>query len=252
MKRQQTNRGARRRDPALAPRIVQRAALAGLDLPLPLAGRLAAYVDLLQRWNARLNLTALDASDHGLDRLVIEPLAAARHVPQATVNVIDIGSGSGSPAVPLRMALAHMPYQPAVAAGAATNAGEKRGLGSGSLVMVEARQRKAAFLREAVRQLEITDCAVETGRFETLTERADLRCKFDLLTVRGVRIGAAELQRLEKYVAQGGQLFLFRSGTAEHLPAEIPPPLAWLAEYPLVESLGSRLVVLQKAQPDSA
>ena len=195
--------------------------MAGLEPQPALAERLAAYVGLLQRWNAHLNLTALDASDHGLDRLVIEPLAAARHAPRATVNVIDIGSGSGSPAIPLRMVL-----------------------GSTRLVMVEARQRKAAFLREAVRRLELADCTVETGRFETLAARPDLQRAFDLLTLRGVRIGAGELQRLERFVAPAGQLFLFRSEAADDLPAELPHPLERRADLPLVESLGSRLVVL--------
>lgn len=205
----------------LAARIGRRAAVAGLEPQPALAERLAAYVGLLQRWNAHLNLTALDASDHGLDRLVIEPLAAARHAPRATVNVIDIGSGSGSPAIPLRMVL-----------------------GSTRLVMVEARQRKAAFLREAVRRLELADCTVETGRFETLAARPDLQRAFDLLTLRGVRIGAGELQRLERFVAPAGQLFLFRSEAADDLPAELPHPLERRADLPLVESLGSRLVVL--------
>ena len=221
--------GVTPRGESLAIRLIERAAAAGLDLQPALAGRLAAYVDLLQRWNARLNLTALDDSDHGLDRLVIEPLAAARRVPRSAARLIDLGSGSGSPAIPLRMAL-----------------------GSGSLVMVEARQRKAAFLREAVRRLEPADCTVEAGRFEDLAARPDLRGKFDLLTVRGVRIGGRELQRLEKFVAPAGRLFLFRSGTTEDLPAEIPPPLARRAEYPLVASLDSRLVVLQKAQPEQS
>ena len=212
----------------LAARIGRRAALAGLQAPPALAGRLAAYVELLQRWNARLNLTALDDGDHGLDRLVVEPLAAARHVPQTAVNVIDIGSGSGSPAIPLRIEL-----------------------GGARLVMVEARQRKAAFLREAVRRLELADCTVETGRFETLAARPDLQRAFDLLTLRGVRIGAGELQRLEKFVAPGGQLFLFRSGAADDLPAELPHPLERRAELPLVENLGSRLVVLANMSRNS-
>ena len=212
-----------RGDGRLAARIGRRAALAGLEPHPALCARLAAYVELLQRWNARLNLTALDDGDHGLDRLVVEPLAAARHVPPTAVNVIDIGSGSGSPAIPLRMQLS-----------------------GPRLVMVEARQRKAAFLREAVRRLVLADCTVETGRFETLAARPDLQRRFDLLTLRGVRIGAEELQRLEKYVAPGGQLFLFRSGAADDLPAELPHPLERRAELPLVENLGSRLVVFGK------
>ena len=219
----QRHSGLRLEREPLAARIGRRAAVAGLEPQPALSERLAAYVELLQRWNARLNLTSLDDSDHGLDRLVIEPLAAARRVPRTAASVIDIGSGSGSPAIPLQMA--H---------------------GGARLVMVEARQRKVAFLREAVRRLELADCSVETGRFETLAERPDLQQAFDLLTVRGVRIGAGELQRLETFVAPGGQLFLFRSGTTDDLPVEMPHPLERRAELPLVESLGSRLVVLAK------
>ena len=225
----QGHSGARLQQEPLAARIGRRAALAGLEPQPALAARLAAYVELLQHWNARLNLAALDAGDHGLDRLVIEPLAAARHAPRGAVPVVDIGSGSGSPAIPLRLAL-----------------------GRGPLVMVEARQRKAAFLREAVRRLELTDSRVEVGRFEALAARPDLQGAFDLLTVRGVRVGAGELQRLEKFVAPGGRLFLFRSGASENLPAEMPPALEQRAELPLVESLASRLTVLQKTQADSA
>ena len=118
--------------------------------------------------------------------------------------------------------------------------------------MVEARQRKAAFLREAIRRLELADCTVEVGRFEALAARPDLQGAFDLLTVRGVRVGTGELQRLEKFVAPAGRLFLFRSGASENLPAEMPPALEQRAELPLVESLASRLTVLQKTQADSA
>ena len=64
--------------------------------------------------------------------------------------------------------------------------------------------------------------------------------------MRGVRIGSRELQQLAKFVTSDGQLFLFRSGTSEDLPAELPLPLERRAEQPLVDSLGSRLAVLGK------
>lgn len=214
----------RDREP-LSARLRRRAARVGVELQPALAARLAAYVELLQRWNARLNLTALDDGDTGLDRLVVEPLAAARHVPRGQVSIIDIGSGGGSPAIPLRIAL-----------------------GAGPLVMVEARQRKAAFLREAIRLLDLDDSRVEAGRFEELTVRPDLQESFDLLTVRGVRVGERELQRLASFVGPGGRLFLFRSGTTEDLPAELPPALERRAAHALVDSLGSRLVVLGKSR----
>lgn len=215
--------GEMQRRDRLASRLQQRVMRAGLSLPPALVDRLCAYVELLQRWNARMNLTALDDGDHGLDRLVIEPLAAARHVQVAPVRMIDIGSGSGSPAIPLRMAL-----------------------GGGSLLMVEARMRKAAFLREAIRRLELEGAAVEAVRFENLAAQPRRQGAFDLLTVRGVKTGPQELRQLQDFVRDGGELLLFKGESGDCAPSGLQPPLEARAAFPLVESLGSRVLVLHK------
>ena len=212
----------------LAARLRRRAARAGLQLRPALAGQLCAYAELLLQWNARMNLTALDEGDHGLDRLLIEPLAAATHVGGAPRRVVDIGSGSGSPAIPLRLAL-----------------------GAGSLSMIEARARKAAFLREAVRRLELPDASVETGRFEELAGHARLQGAFDLLTLRGVRAGGRELRQLQNFVRGGGELLLFRGGSVDDQPLDLPPSLEHRGTLPLVDSLGSRLLVLRKSRTQS-
>ncbi len=208
----------------LAERLRRRAARAQLDVSEPLLEHLLSYIELLQRWNARLNLTGLDAGDDGLDRLIVEPLAAARHVALAAPRVIDIGSGGGSPAIPLRLAL-----------------------GGGSLLMVEARARKAAFLREAVRHLGLADTAVETRRFEPLAGSAPLQGAFDLVTLRAVRVDTAALRRLQAFLREGGDLFLFAGARTEEEPPAPPPPLVPHATWPLVDTLNSRLVALRKA-----
>ena len=208
----------------LAERLRLRAARAQLDVSGQLLEGLLSYVELLHRWNARVNLTRLDAGDDGLDRLIVEPLLAARHVARPAPRILDIGSGGGSPAIPLRLAL--------------------RG---GSLLMVEARTRKAAFLREAVRHLGLGRTAVEGLRFEELAARPPLQGTFDLLTVRAVRVDAAVLRSLQTFVTDGGQLFLFTDARGQQQPAAAAPPLVRQATHPLVESLGSRLVVLRKA-----
>ncbi len=214
----------------LAERLRRRAARAQLDVSGQLLEHLLSYVELLHRWNARVNLTGLDAGDDGLDRLIVEPLAAARHVASPAPRVIDIGSGGGSPAIPLRLAL--------------------RG---GSLLMVEARARKAAFLREAVRHLGLTGAAVETGRFEELAGQPPLRGAFDLVTLRAVRVDAAVLRGLQSFLKDGGELFLFRGARGAEWPPAAEPPLVRHATYPLVDGLRSRLVVLRKASacPDT-
>ena len=55
-----------------------------------------AYHELLSRWNRKINLTALDNPDEAIDRLLLEPVLAARHFPAPDASVMDIGSGGGS------------------------------------------------------------------------------------------------------------------------------------------------------------
>ncbi len=211
----------------VAERLRQRAARVQLDVSGQLLEQLLSYVELLHRWNARVNLTSLDAGDDGLDRLIVEPLAAARHVGSPAPRVIDIGSGGGSPAIPLRLALP-----------------------GGSLLMVEAKARKAAFLREAVRHLGLADTVVEARRFEELAGRPSLQGAFDLLTLRAVRVDATVLCGLQTFLRGGADLFLFAGPRGDAPPAAVELPLVPHATHPLVPSLRSRLMVLRKAPAD--
>ena len=93
----------------LADRLRSMGERAGLTLEDERWTRLAAYVALLFRWNEHVNLTALDSGDRGLERLVIEPLLAARHVPAGARSMVDIGSGGGSPAIPMKIARPGLP-----------------------------------------------------------------------------------------------------------------------------------------------
>jgi 16S rRNA (guanine527-N7)-methyltransferase len=203
-------------------RLARRARKAGVFLPPDLVDRFSEYYELLDRWNRKINLTALDNVDEAIDRLLLEPIVAARQLPSPTPNLMDIGSGGGSPAIPMKLCA------PAAA-----------------LTMVEAKARKSAFLREAVRSLRLERTVVETARYEELLARPDLHESFDVLSLRAVRVEIKALFTLQAFVKRGGLLFLFRGPSGPDIP-EVVPPLRWMATVPLVESLQSRLTVLQK------
>lgn len=215
------------RNSRLAARIAARARRAGLHVADPLLQNLAAYVGLLMRWNRRINLTALADDDQGLDRLVVEPLAAVQRLPRPGVSVTDIGSGGGSPAIPMKLAV------PAV-----------------RLRMVESKTRKAAFLREAARQLGLEQTVVDACRYEDLAARGGAAAESDVVTVRAVRIGSRMLQRIQPLVKAGGAVFLFRTGADVEL--DVPPPLRVDASCPLPGSPASRLLILRKPADDDA
>jgi 16S rRNA (guanine527-N7)-methyltransferase len=202
--------------------LAKRARKAGIFLPDDLAEQLSQYYELLDRWNRKINLTALDNADEAIDRLVLEPIVAARQLPSTNANLMDIGSGGGSPAIPVKLCV------PSIA-----------------LTMVEAKARKSAFLREAVRTLRLEHAVVETARYEELLARPDLHETFDVLSLRAVRVEVRALFTLQAFVKRGGLLFLFRGASGPDAP-DVVPPLRWVTTVPLVETLQSRLTLLQK------
>jgi len=199
-----------------------------VEIDSTLADRLESYYRLLATWSQRINLTGLDLSsptNEAFDRLLIEPLAAAAHRGEKVKRVLDIGSGGGSPAIPMALA---MP--------------------GSRLVMVESKVRKSVFLLEAVRELEMDGVEVVNSRFELLLTRPDLHEAEDLVTIRAVRLDARVLMTLQLFLRPGGSLFLFR-GIGRALAQElVAPPLAERATFPLLESLRSCLVVLEKVK----
>jgi len=203
-------------------RLARRARKAGVFLPDGLADQLSQYYELLDRWNRKINLTALDNADEAIDRLLLEPIVAGRQLPSTSVSLMDIGSGGGSPAIPMKLCA------PTV-----------------ELTMVEVKARKSAFLREAVRTLRLERTTVETARYEELLARPELHESFDVLSLRAVRVEVRTLFTLQAFVKRGGLLFLFRGPSGPDVP-DVVPPLRWMATVPLVEMLQSRLTVLQK------
>lgn len=214
---------------ALHDRLLKRAKRADVTMGPALALQLEHYLSFLAKWNAKINLTAFnlrEPTDEAIDRLLMEPVVAAQHIPTRATSVIDIGSGSGSPAIPLRLAVPDV-----------------------RVTMVEAKTRKAVFLLEACRHLGLADAVVETARFEHLLTRPELHEAFDVLTIRAVRVEAATLVTLQAFLKPGGLLFWFQGAGRELKPDLLVFPLVLSRVVPLDESVGSRLAILAKQSP---
>ena len=155
-----------------------------------------------------------------------EPLSAARSVPETARRMLDVGSGGGSPAIPLALAS-----------------------GSLRLLMVESRTKKAVFLREAAR-LVYLDAEVANARVEELSVRPELRESQDLVTTRAVRLDVAMLTLLQTFLAPDGQLFLFGSRGALPPADSLPAQIRFSGSRSLLTAANpSQLVLLKKQKP---
>jgi 16S rRNA (guanine527-N7)-methyltransferase len=203
-------------------RLSRRARKAGLTVQSELCDRLWVYFQLLTKWNQKINLTVIELAEpgpEGFDRLLLEPLAAAAHANDVR-RLIDIGSGGGSPAIPLALAV-----------------------GDVRLVMVEVKTRKSVFLREAARELGL-DATVVTTRHESLLADPSFHDAYDLLSIRAVRVESRMFAALQAFIRPGGRIFHFR--TATDIQPLLPPQLSMVSVVPLIDGAKSQLAVVQK------
>jgi 16S rRNA (guanine527-N7)-methyltransferase len=130
--------------------------------PASLLPQLSVYLDLLLKWNARTNLTAIRGPEEIVRRHFGESLFAARHLDLHTtdagsLSLLDFGSGAGFPGLPIAL------LRPDI-----------------YVTLAESQNKKATFLREVVRTLavsaEVWSSRVETmpadRRFHTVALRA--------------------------------------------------------------------------------
>lgn len=129
----------------------------GNALPAPLIEKLSLYLDLLLKWNSRTNLTAIRDPREIVQRHFGESLFASQQIGLPS-TLLDLGSGAGFPGLPI--ALRH----PEI-----------------SVTLAESQNKKASFLREAVRTLDLP-VEVWADRAETLPATR----RFHAVTLRAV------------------------------------------------------------------
>jgi len=221
--------------------------------------QVSIYIDLLLRWNARINLTAIRKEEEIVTRHFGESFFMASHLFPATSNPChpersqDMRfahvlaeskdpSTSSPPAPPQGILPAPAPCAPSnlsVAGGADGSTGNWQpatgncisrvlDIGSGAgfpalplkiwtpqihLTLIESNHKKAAFLREVARALTLTNINVITDRTETLLARSDFP-RADVVTLRAVEHFATILPQAAAFLAPGGCLALL-IGTAQ-------------------------------------
>lgn len=206
--------------------------LGGARLGGPELQQVSTYLDLLLRWNARMNLTAVRDPDQIITRHFGESLFAARHLfpPAASAasadrehtsarvanyKLLDVGSGAGFPGVTIKI------WAPQL-----------------FLTLIESRQRKATFLREVVRALSLTNVEVFSGRAEEYAGSAA-----DSVTLRAVERFDDVLSVAARLLALAGQLALLIGTPQIRRAQELLPGFSWAPPLLIPQSAARVLLV---------
>lgn len=216
---------------------------------------ISTYIDILTRWNARMNLTAIRDPEEIVTRHFGESLFAARYLFPSTssaalagesagedplrasvppvvkpfgstpkVNfpkIADVGSGAGFPGLPIKLWAPHV-----------------------SLTLIESHHKKSTFLREVVRALTLTDVNIQNARAESLPAHS-----FDVVTLRAVERFDAILPVAASLIADPGCLALLIS--AAQLPQlRTALPLCTISAPVSIPSSNSRVLAVAQNTPN--
>lgn len=156
--------------------------------PPNLYAQLSIYLDLLLKWNARTNLTAIRDPEEIVRRHFGESLFAAQHLTPCE-TLLDLGSGAGFPGLPIAL------FCPQI-----------------QVTLAESQNKKATFLREVTRTLNL-NTEVWPHRAESLSPSR----QFHTVTLRAVDNMAAALVAAESRASH--RLALLTSTT---FPSNLP------------------------------
>ncbi len=181
--------------------------------------QISTYIDLLLRWNARVNLTAIRTPEQIVTRHFGESFFAARHLlPEAAGTpakasasgpfVVDLGSGAGFPGLPMKI------WSPDT-----------------KITLIESTHKKATFLHEAIRALTLTGIDVFPGRAEDFPPAAAT-----LVTLRAVEHFDKILPVAAALLASQGRLALLIGQPQVARAHQQLPTLRWATPIPIPQS----------------
>jgi 16S rRNA (guanine527-N7)-methyltransferase len=177
---------------------------------------ISMYIDLLLKWNARINLTAIREPGEIVQRHFGESLFAAKHLLEQKLpqTAIDLGSGAGFPGVPFAM------LAPDV-----------------QVTLIESQQKKATFLKELVHTLELKNTKVLSDRAEAYPGTADL------VMLRAVERFEQALQMAVRLTNTGGRVALMIGSGQVELTGKLEKEVLWDSPVEVPCSLSRELLV---------
>jgi 16S rRNA (guanine527-N7)-methyltransferase len=174
------------------------------------------YLALLLKWNSKLNLTAVREPDQIIRRHFVECIQCAQALPELPhgSSLLDFGSGAGLPGILIAIC------RPEI-----------------HVTLAESQKKKSAFLREAVRSLEL-NAEVFDGRVEDMPPEQS----FSVVTLRAVDKMVGACRVAVEQLAPESTLVVFVTDKTEPELTLALPEISWRRKLPIQGSDTSRIL----------
>jgi len=159
--------------------------------------RLRSFVVLFAKWNRSINLASVRSDDELIARHLIDSFALAALAGPSVESAADVGSGGGLPGIPLAVLM-----------------------GATRFTLFEPNRKKVAFLRTAVRELDLGARVTIEAQAVEIPVAVPWRARFDLALSRATLAPPAWLELGRELVRPAGQIAVFTAGASG---AGLPP-----------------------------
>ena len=164
----------------------------GIDLSVNQLEKFRLYYDILKEYNEKFNITAITDKEEVYKKHFIDSILGGKYINSG--KLIDIGSGGGFPAIPLKIVNENL-----------------------TVTLVEATGKKCVFITNLIKELGLINVTVINDRAEMLIKKDGYRENFDFCTARAV----AKLNTLSEYcipfVKKGGYFIAFKGDSENEI-----------------------------------
>lgn len=152
------------------------------------------YMGLLKEWNAKMNLTAIEADRDIILKHFIDSLSVITHIENKAARLIDVGTGAGFPGIPLKIAYDKL-----------------------NVTLLDSLDKRIKFLNEVIGQLGLKGIKSFHGRAEDYGAKAEFREKFDFAVARAVASLPVLLEYCLPFVKVGGSFIAMKGSSTEEV-----------------------------------
>lgn len=164
---------------------------AGITLTRQQVDLLGRHIQLLLQANARLNLTRITDRDQIIIRHLLDSIIPADSLP-CFGNSLDVGTGGGFPGIPLKIVYPDL-----------------------QMLLLDSSRKKVSFLSAVTAGLGLNGIRAINARWQDFADADENRDKFQLITMRAVRLESVHIERMASRLLSPGGVFAWWGSSAE-------------------------------------